>query len=180
MKRALGLAAVAFCALALGAVAVAPASARGLISTTCPAGSQLIASGSTVVTLDSVTGADPSNVWATANYTRTFQLYRVSGHTFCATWRDSGTFTTVGSMSPAGTGTVDAGVIGNLTRTRVETFSGTFWPHGLPTSGDLLSAYFVGVSDVNVTWYVDLYTTPANGAWGSRTGFPSYCDITSV
>src|SRR3954470_16387107 len=145
MKRALGLAAVAFCALALGAVAVAPASAT--ISTTCPYGSQLIAYGSTVVTGDSLTGADPSNVWAIGNYTRTYQLYRVSGHTFCATWRDSGTFTTVGGTSPGGTGTVDAGVTGNLTQTRVETFSGTFQPHGLPSSGDTLSDYFSEVSD---------------------------------
>jgi hypothetical protein len=159
---------------------VAPASASALISTSCPAGSQLIAYGSTFVTGDPVTGADPSNIWATADYTRTFQLYRVYGHTFCAVWRDSGTFTTVGSTSPGGTGTVAAGVTGNLTRTRVETFSATFQPHSLPTSGDILSAYFIGVSDVNVTWYVDLYTTSANGAWGSRTGFPSYCDITSV
>src|ERR1700755_2284505 len=100
MKRALGLAAVASCALALGAVAVAPASATGLISTTCPAGSQLIASGSTVVPGAAVTGADPSNVWAIGNYTRTFQFYRVSGHTFCVAWRDTGTFTTVGGASP--------------------------------------------------------------------------------
>jgi hypothetical protein len=178
MKRALGLAAVAFCALALGTVAVAPASAT--IATTCPAGSQLIASGSTVALGDPATGADPSNVWATANYTRTFQIYRVQGHTFCAVWRDSGTFTTVGGTSPGGTGTVAAGVTGNLTRTRVETFSGVFQPNGVPVGGDVLDAYFNWVSDVNVTWYVDLYTTSANGAWGSRTGFPSYCDITSA
>src|SRR3954451_18369800 len=160
MKRALGLAAVAFCALALGAVAMAPASAT--ISTTCPYGSQLIAYGSTVVTGDSLTGADPSNVWAIGNYTRTYQLYRVSGHTFCATWRDSGTFTTVGGTSPAGNGTVNAGVTGNLTHTRVETFSANWQPRGLVSSGDLLSAYFSGISDVNVTWFTDMYTTPAN------------------
>lgn len=187
MRRALGLAAVALSALALGTVAVAPVSARGLITTTCPAGSQLVAYGSAVVTGDDVTGADPSNVWATATYTRTFQIYHVSGRTFCSSWRDSGTFTTVGGTSPAGTGTVAAGVTGNLTRTRVQTFTGTWQPHA-PTSGslgvrpapfDLLSLYFTDVSGITVTWYSDLYMTPANGSWGSRTGFPSYCDITS-
>src|SRR3982751_6465774 len=139
MKRALWIAAAALCALALGAASTASAKGLVTISTTCPSGSQLIASGSAIVAGDSVTGADPSNGWATANYTRTFQLYRVSGHTFCATWRDSGSFTTTGGTSPAGTGTVAAGVTGNLTRTRVETFDGTFQPHGLPTSGDILS-----------------------------------------
>jgi hypothetical protein len=178
MKRALGIAAAALCALALGATSTA--SAHGLITTSCPYGSQLIASGSTAVAGDPVTGADPSNVWATADYTRTFQIYRVSGHTFCATWRDSGTFTTVGGTSPGGTSDVAAGVTGNLTRTRVQTFSGVFQPNGVPVGGDVLDAYFSWVSDVNVTWYVDLYTTSANGAWGSRTGFPSYCDITGA
>jgi len=109
----------------------------------------------------------------------------VSGHTFCATWRDSGTFTTTGGTSPGGTGTVDAGVTGNLTRTRVETFTANWQPRAA-TSGsigaqdgpfDLLSLYFTNVSGVTVGWYADLYTTAANGAWGSRTGFPSYCDI---
>lgn len=185
MKRAL-LAAAAFCVLALGVVS--PASARGLISTTCPAGSQLIAYGSTVVAGDPVTGADASNVWATANYTRTFQLYRLGAHSFCATWRDSGTFTTVGGTSPAGTGTVAPGVTGTLTRTRVETFTAT-WQPTVPTSGsiglqfgpfDLLSLYFTSVSGVSVTWYTELYVTPASGAWGSRTGYPSYCDILTL
>jgi hypothetical protein len=179
MKRAFGFAAVALCALALGAASTA--SASGLISTSCPAGSQPVASGSVLVTGDPVTGADPSNVWATADYTRAFQLYHVNGHDFCVTWRDTGTFTTVGGTSPAGRGSVAAGVTGYLNRTRVETFSGTWQPHGATNgSDDLLSAYFDGVSDVNVTWYADLYLTPANGNWGSRTGFPSYCDIVSV
>ena len=57
-------------------------------------------------TIDPVTGVDPANVWATADYTRTLQVYRVAKNTYCATWRDSGTFVTVAGQSPGGTGTV--------------------------------------------------------------------------
>lgn len=184
MKRALTLAA-ALCVLALGAVS--PASARAAYSTTCPTGSQLVAYTTYLVTGEPVTGADPSNVWATADYTRTLQIYRVAKNSFCALWRDSGTFTTTGGTSPGGTGTVAAGITGKLTRSRVETFTAT-WQPSVPTSGslglfpggvDVLSLYFTGVSGITVTWYADLYTTPANGSWGSRSGFPSYCDIVS-
>jgi hypothetical protein len=181
MKRAFTLAA-ALCVLALGAVS--PASARAATySTTCPAYSQLIAYNTYLVTGDPVTGADPTNVWATATYTRTVQIYKVSGNTYCAVWRDTGTFTTLGGTSPAGTGTVDAGITGRLTRSRVETFTGTWSPTGAtgPFAGpfDVLSLYFTDVSGVTVTWYADIYTTTANGSWGSRSGYPSYCDIRS-
>src|SRR5437868_15518089 len=111
MKRAFTLAA-ALCVLALGTVSTA--SAKATYSTTCPAYSQLVASTTYVVTGDPVTGADPSNVWATADYTRTLQIYKVATgkNTCCAVWRDSGTFTTDGGTSPAGTGCVDAGITG--------------------------------------------------------------------
>ena len=184
MKRAFTLAA-ALCVLALGATATASATAA--YSTTCPAYSQLVAYTTVLVTGDPVTGADPNNVWATADYTRTLQIYRVNKTTYCALWRDSGVFRTVGGTSPGGTGSVDPGIVGRLTRSRVETFTGTWQPQAA-TSGsigafagpfDVLSLYFTNVSGVTVTWYADLYTTPANGSWGSRSGFPSYCDITS-
>ncbi len=182
MKRVITLAAT-LCVLALGAATTASATAA--YSTTCPTGSQLIAYGSHAVIGEPVTGADQTTTWAIANYTRTFQIYRVTNSTYCAVWRDSGTFTTVGSTSPGGTGTVAAGIVGNLTRSRVEVFTGTWQPH-VGTSGflgtfaapiDTLALYFTNVSGVTVTWYADIYTTPASGSWGSRSGFPSYCDI---
>ena len=185
MKRAFILAA-ALCVLALGAVS--PASAVGTYTTSCPAYSQLVASVSYAVTGDPVNDAN-GNVWATASYTRTLQVYRVPGskNTYCATWRDSGTFVTVAGDSPGGTGTVDAGIVGRLTRTAVTTnFTATFQPRA-GTSGalgtaaaDWTSFYFNNVQGFGLVWYSNLYLTPLNGAWGSRTGFPSYCDIVSA
>ena len=184
MKRALTLAA-ALCVLALGAVS--PASALGTYTTSCPAYSPLVASVSYAVTGDPVTDAN-GDVWASADYTRTLQVFRVAKNTYCATWRDTGTFVTVGSQSPGGSGTVDAGIVGRLTRTGVTTnFTGNWQPHAA-TSGalgtfagpfDWTSLYFTNVQGLGLVWYANLYTTPLNGSWGSRTGFPSYCDITS-
>jgi hypothetical protein len=188
MKRAFILAA-ALCVLALGAVS--PASALGTYTTSCPSSSQVVASVSYTVTGDPVTGAN-GDAWATADYTRTLQVYRVPGspkNTYCASWRDSGTFVTVGGASPGGSRTVDAGIAGKLTRTGVTTnFTATFQP-SVATSGavgpfagpfDWTSLYFSNVQGFGLVWYANLYTTPANGSWGSRTGFPSYCDIYSA
>jgi hypothetical protein len=184
MKRALILAA-ALCVLALGAVS--PASAVGTYTTSCPAYSQVVASVSYLVSGDPVTDAN-GNVWATGSYTRTLQVYRLAGtkNTYCATWRDSGTFVTVGGNSPGGTGTLAAGIAGKLTRTAVTTnFTATFQPRAATSgslgtaSADWTSLYFSNVQGLDLVWYSNLYTTAANGSWGSRTGFPSYCDITS-
>jgi hypothetical protein len=187
MKRAFTLAA-ALCVLALGAVSTA--SARGTYTTSCPAYSQLVVNVTYLVTGDPVTDAN-GNVWATANYTRTLQVYRVPSakNTYCATWRDSGTFVTVAGQSPGGTGTVNDEIVGTLTRTAVTTnFTATFQPHAA-TSGpvgpfaapfDWTSLYFSNVQGFGLVWYSNLYMTPLNGAWGSRTGYPSYCDIVSA
>jgi hypothetical protein len=184
MKRAFTLAA-ALCVLALGAVS--SASARGTYTTSCPAYSQLVVNVTYVVTGDPVTGVDPNNVWATADYTRTLQVYRVAKNTYCATWRDSGTFVTVAGQSPGGTGTVDDWIVGKLTRTAVTTNFTATWQPGAATSGplgagpsDWTSLYFGNVQGLGLVWYSNLYTTLANGAWGSRTGYPSYCDIVSA
>jgi hypothetical protein len=169
---------------------VSTASAQATYTTSCPAYSQLVASVSYLVTGEQVTGVD-GNVWATASYTRMLQVYRVPGakNTYCATWRDSGTFVTVAGESPGGTGTMEAGIAGSLTRTAVTTnFTASFQPRAA-TSGalgsftapfDWTSLYFGNVQGFGLVWYSNLYTTPANGAWGSRTGYPSYCDITSA
>jgi hypothetical protein len=187
MKRALTLAA-ALCVLALGAVSTA--SAQATYTTSCPAYSQLVVSVSYVVSGDPVTDAN-GNVWATASYTRVLQVYRVPGakNTYCATWRDSGTFVTVAGESPGGTGTVQAGIVGTLTRTAVTTnFTASFQPRTAtggvvgPFAGpfDWTSLYFGNVQGFGLVWYSNLYMTPLNGAWGSRTGYPSYCDITNA
>ena len=182
MKRAL-ISAAALCVLALGMVSTA--SGRATLTTTCPAYSQLVANVTIPVTGDPVTDAN-GNVWAIANYTRTLMVYRVTATTYCATWRDTGTFTTIGSQSPGGTGYVGPGIVGKLTRTgTTNTFTGT-WQPTVATSGllppqagpfDWTSLYFTDVQGLAMNWYTSLYTTPLNGSWGSRTGYPSYCDI---
>jgi hypothetical protein len=155
-------------------------------TTSCPAGSQLVASATFVVTGDPVTGAN-GNVWAIATYTRTMQVFfKATTNTYCASWRDSGTFVTVAGKSPSGRGTLAAGITGRLTRTAVTTNFTATWQPGAPASGtfagpfDWTSLYFSNVQGLDLVWYSNLHTTPANGSWGSRTGFPSYCDIVSA
>ena len=181
MKRVLTLAA-ALCVLAFGAAFPGTAQA---ITTTCPAYSQVVANVTYSVAGDPVTDA-AGNVWATANYTRTLMVVRVTRTTYCATWRDTGTFTTVDAASPGGSGHVAAGITGRLTRSATtNTFTATWQPNA-PTSGplgigpsDWTSLYFESPPEYGLNWYTNLYTTAANGSWGSRTGYPSYCDITS-
>jgi hypothetical protein len=140
------------------------------------------------VTGESVTGRD-GNVWATANYGRTLLVFGVGKNSYCANWRDTGTFTTVAGKSPGGSGSVAAGITGTFSRTGVTTTFSARWRPNAPTTGSLgvfaspvdwTSFYFDDVSGLDLAWYANLFQTPANGAWGSRTGFPSYCDITSV
>jgi hypothetical protein len=185
MKRAITLAA-ALSVLALGAVS--PASAHATYTTSCPAGSQLVASVTYSVTGEPVTGRD-GNVWATASYSRTLLVFRVGTSSYCANWRDTGTFTTVAGKSPGGSGSVAAGIAGTFNRTGVTTTFAARWQPTAPTTGSLgalaspvdwTSFYFTDVSGLGLVWYAHLFQTPANGAWGSRTGFPSYCDIKSV
>jgi hypothetical protein len=183
MKRVLTIAA-ALCVLALGVTSTGSA-----YTTSCPAYSQQIVSVTYDVTGESVTGVN-GNVWASAGYTRTLQIYRVSKNSYCATWRDSGTFLTIAGPSPGGTpyGWVDDGVAGTLTRTAVTTNFTAKWQPSVATSGSLgtyaapvdwTSFYFNNVRGLDLVWFANLYGTPANGSWGSRTGFPSYCDILS-
>src|SRR5207245_1407055 len=133
MKRAL-ISAAALCVLALGTVSTA--SGRATLTTTCPSGSQVVANVIIPVTGDPVTDAN-GNVWATATYTRTLIVFRVTKDTYCATWRDTGTFTTTGSQSPGGTGDLGPGITGTLTRTgTTNTFTAT-WQPSAATSGTL-------------------------------------------
>jgi hypothetical protein len=182
MKRVLSMAA-ALCVLALGAASFA--SARGAYTTSCPAYSPQVASVTYAVTGEPVTGAG-GNVWSSASYKRTLMIYRVSKNSYCATWRDTGTFTTLAGTSPGGTGTVGDGISGTLTRTAVTTNFTATWQPSAATSGflgtyaapvDWTSFYFSNVQGLDLVWFANLYGTPAHGAWGSRTGFPSYCDI---
>lgn len=77
-----------------------------------------------------------------ASGTGRFELYRKGPDTLCAVSSLTGTFTLFGGESPAGTGTVPAGLRGHVVGVNVLEFTGTFQPL-LPTRG------YVGEFDAN-------------------------------
>jgi hypothetical protein len=77
-----------------------------------------------------------------ASGTGRFELYRKGPNTFCAVSTLTGTFTLFGGESPAGTGTVPAGLRGHVVGVNVLEFTGTFQPQ-LPARG------YVGEFDAN-------------------------------
>jgi hypothetical protein len=88
---------------------------------------------------DQLLGLD-GNVWAIGSGYGQFRVYPAGPGAFCAVSTVAGTFTTFAGPSPAGTGTVPAGVTGWVYGTNVLRFTGEFAPE-LPTTG------FVGTFD---------------------------------
>jgi hypothetical protein len=185
MRRVVTLAA-AFAVVAL--TLTSSAFARASVVTGCPSTASVIANVSYTVAGDPVTGR-AGNVWANATYTRTLVIYRVSRNSYCALWRDSGTFTTVAaSPSPGGSGSVKAGITGTATRTAITTnFTARWRPEG-PTSGSLgahdasfnwVDVYFDDVEGYGLVWTYGMYSTSLNGCWGTRIDYASIGDITS-
>jgi hypothetical protein len=78
------------------------------------------------------------NAWANDTISRNLRVWQV-GSTYCAQVSDRGTFSTFAGTSPSGSGTVSAGVTGDLAGGYVTTFfTGTFNPSGpYATKGDL-------------------------------------------
>ncbi len=89
---------------------------------------------------DFTSGGD---VWALTSGIATFRLYQLDEDTFCATTTHAGTFRTFGGTSPAGTGTVPAGLTGRLAGQTAVIFEGASYQPRLPTRG------FVGSFDAN-------------------------------
>jgi hypothetical protein len=52
--------------------------------------------------------------WAFINYSKSIHVYQLSDSTFCLSVNESGQFVTIAGTSPAGTGTVSAGVKGTF------------------------------------------------------------------
>lgn len=77
-----------------------------------------------------------------ASGTGRFELYQKGPETFCAVSSLTGRFTVFGGESPAGTGSVPAGLRGHVEGVNVLEFTGTFHPM-LPTRG------YVGEFDAN-------------------------------
>ena len=82
---------------------------------------------------DQVLGLD-GEVWGLASGWGHFRVYPAGPGTFCAVSTLAGRFTTFAGPSPAGTGTVPAGLTGQVVGTNVLRFTGIFAPK-LPTSG---------------------------------------------
>ena len=77
------------------------------------------------------------NYWASDTIDRHLRIWSLSGGTYCVQVADHGTFATYAGTSPSGSGTVSAGVRGELEGGYVTTsIVGTFAPT-LPTRGDL-------------------------------------------
>jgi hypothetical protein len=178
--------AAAISLLALSTTSSAVAGTTTII-TGCPAYAPLIAGVTFNVTGEQVTGSR-GNVWATADYRRLLGIYRVGRNSYCATWRDTGTFTTVEGPAPGSWGWLDGGIPGTLVRTAVTTNFTATWNPKKPTSGyigtyeapvDWTSFYFDGVQGLDLVWWSNLYQTLTNGCWANRTGYPSIGNIAS-
>ena len=122
--------------------------------------------------------------WALDNITRQIRVYQTAPGTFCATIRDRGTFTTFAGVSPAGTGTVSAGVVGHFNGGYRATFSGIFTA-AMATHGSIgtvdyncdvngvcpgyrnWTTFYFGASgaSLNLVWWGWIYHTPENGTW---------------
>ena len=78
-------------------------------------------------------GAD-GHVWAFDSGTNSIQIWRLGGDAYCVKYHDVGTSTTIGGLSPEGTGTVRAGVTASFDGTIYDRYYGTFAPT-VPTKG---------------------------------------------
>jgi hypothetical protein len=181
-----GAAAIGLAALGLTSTALAGAT----VSSTCPSATVLIAAPTYTTTGEALVGSR-GNVWAYATYTRQLQIYRVTtkADTYCATMRDTGTFTTVPGPSPGGKGTVIAGITGTLGRVlTTSSFSGRWRPEepltgpvgAYPPDVDWTDWYFDDVSGFGMPYWSLSARSPANGCWSSRTDNPNLGDIRST
>lgn len=150
----------------------------------CPGG-QLVIN----VVQDVVNDADSGvagNAWAFDHYTRQIQVWQVSSDTFCALVQYEGGFVTKAGPSPAGTGTIAAGIAGTLQGGyRSTVFTGTLnstpaYPTGgnigtfdykcdasfnCPGRVDWVSAYFGSSSGFDLAWWGWIYHGGNNSTW---------------
>ncbi len=137
VRRAVGAAVVVL----MGLLLLPGAAAAQVPSRACDGGTLLV-----TVTYrfteeqDFTTGGD---VWALTSGIARFRLYQLDENTFCATNTHAGTFTTFAGPSPAGTGTVPAGLTGRLAGQTAVIFEGASYRPLLPTRG------YVGSFDAN-------------------------------
>jgi len=126
------------------------------------------------------------NAWALDDFVRQIQVVDTGGGTFCATVSYHGSFTTFAGISPGGTGSVDAGVVGTFEGGYVSTqFSATLKSAPLarvrgsigtfdyqcddafncPGSFDWTTLYFDNVAGFDLAWWGWVYHAGNNGSW---------------
>jgi hypothetical protein len=131
------------------------------------------------------------NAWANDTIHRDLSIWNVSGNTYCAIVNDDGSFVTFAGASPNGTGTVGAGVKGEMDGGyRTVLFTGDFIgktnykTHGHLGTFDLacgpstapsyecngphpsyVSYFSNDVSNVDLAWWGWQYNTCQNGDW---------------
>lgn len=74
------------------------------------------------------------HVWALDQGTQHIQIWQIGENTYCVKRRDFGTFVTYAGVSPAGTGTISAGVTGSFQGTTYLRINGIFEAK-VPTTG---------------------------------------------
>jgi hypothetical protein len=183
MKRVLTSAAI----LGLAALASASGAFARSSASICPS-APLAAYVTYTVGSDPIAGSSGTTTWAFGSYTRTLLIYRYGATTFCAMWRDYGSFTTVAGPSPGGTGLVAADVSGRMIRNTVSTVFDAQWKGTAPTRGSLdtsgaqidwLQLYFDNVRGLGVAYAAGLFQS-AYGCWSYKFGAPDTGDIVTT
>lgn len=141
--------------------------------------------------LNDTDSAVGGGTWANDTISRHLQISRVSDGMYCATVSDNGSFVTFAGPSPAGTGTVTAGVKGVISGGyRTDVFAGSlvsnpapYKTHGQLGSFDLhcdsqqncpgahptVSSFVTGWGG-NLSWWGWEYRTAQNGVWMNASG----------
>lgn len=156
MKRLIG---ALFLFAALAVPAAAGAYTADFNPTSC-GGAQIVN-----VTYEMINDYDSNThggAWANDTITRHLQLFDLGG-SFCATVNDTGSFVTMDADSPNGTGTVTAGITGQINGGYLASITGT-----LSDSPDYKTHGFLGTFDLQCE---DAYNCP-----GDRPSFLSYLD----
>jgi hypothetical protein len=188
MKRLVAIAAAVTVALAAAATASALPTPQAMPPFVndgqryCPSGALVVN-----VTQSVQNDADAGRTglaWAWDNYTRTIQVVRLSGNTYCAGLNYSGAFWTWPGLSPGATGSVPFGLAGTFSGVlKTTVFTATFNPKVVTTGSigtfdygcdasitcpgfvDWVSLWFDNVRNLGTDRWGWSYYTPANGYW---------------
>ena len=133
--------------------------------------------------------ASDGRVWALDTVDERMRIWRTGHNRYCVRLDYSGTFTSFAGASPAGTGTISAGVTGSIENgTQFLRATGTFAPT-VPTSGFIgevdadcqqdgscastayrfTERYFSRVNSLHFGWFSATYDGGTHGVWHQST-----------